>query len=360
VADRIRLFSILSGAWLAQSCYALAKLGIPDLMAAGPSPVAELARASGTDTRALHRLLRAVSAVGLVRESAPGVFELTPLGQPLLSGVPRSSHDTAVMFGEEVFRSFADITYTLRTGRPAFEKVYGKSFYEYLADDPDAARTFSAAMGDAPVPAALATCDLTGLRTVVDVGGGSGILLARVLRAHPAARGILLDLEPALRQAAERLTGAGVAGRAEIVAGSFFDKIPPGGDVYVLSRVLHNWDDEDATRLLGRVREAISPDGRIIVFEELLPPGAQAAGTGDPTGAGPGAGAEAGGPGFGGPGFGGGHVMDLLIMVMLSGCDRTEEEYRSLLAGAGFGVTSVRAAPLRGRQAESVIEAVPV
>jgi SAM-dependent methyltransferase len=358
LAQRVALFGILSGAWLAQSCYALVKLGIPDLMAAGPRPVADLAQAAGAHPGALYRVLRAVGEAGLVRESAAGVFELTSLGQPLLSGVPRSSADAVVMFGEEVFRSFADITYTLRTGRPAFEKVYGKPFYDYLADSPDAARTFSAAMGDAPVPAALAACDLTGVRTVVDVGGGNGGLLARVLRAHPSARGVLVDLEPALRQAADRLARAGVADRAQIVTGSFFDPIPADGDVYVLSRVLHNWDDDDAVRVLRRVREAISPGGRLIVFEELLPAPAQDAPAGAPP-AGPAA--DDGPPGPASPGrpAAGGHLIDLLILLMLSGCDRTGEQYRSLLAAAGFEITSVHPAPLRARQSESAIEAVP-
>ena len=117
-ADRARLFSILSSPWVAQSCYALAKFGIPDLMADGPRAVADLASASGTDQRALHRMLRALAAAGLVRQTAPGTFELTPVAQPLRSAVPRSSRDAAIMFGEEVFRSLADITYTLRTGRP--------------------------------------------------------------------------------------------------------------------------------------------------------------------------------------------------------------------------------------------------
>ncbi len=116
-ADRARLFSILSSPWVAQSCYALAKFGIPDLMADGPRAVADLASASGTDQRALHRMLRALAAAGLVRQTAPGTFELTPVAQPLRSSVARSSRDAAIMFGEEVFRSLADITYTLRTGQ---------------------------------------------------------------------------------------------------------------------------------------------------------------------------------------------------------------------------------------------------
>ncbi len=347
MAERIALFQILSGTWLAQACYALASLGVADLLADGPRQAASLARESGTDRRALLRVLRAVAAAGLARETTPGEFALTSLGQPLLSGVPRSSHQAAVMFGEEVHASFAEITHTLRTGRPAFEKVYGQPFYDYLGDHPEAARRFAAAMGAAPVPAALAACDLSGTRLIVDVGGGDGGLLTRVLRAQPQARGVLLDLPAALAQAPARLARAGVADRAQVVAGSFFDPLPAGGDVYLLSRVLHNWDDDDAARVLGRVRAAVAPGGRLVVFEELLPDA-------QPAGAPP-----AAPPASGQASAATSHLIDLLMLVMLSGCDRTEQEYRALLAGAGFEVTSVRPAPLRPGQAESVIEAVP-
>ena len=333
----------MSSPWIAQSCYALAKFGIPDLMADGPRAVADLASASGTDKRALHRMLRALASAGLVRQTEPGTFELTPVAQPLRSGVPRSSRDAAIMFGEEVFRSLADITYTLRTGRPAFDKVYGQPFYDYLADHPDAAQTFSTAMGAAPVPAALASCDLTGVRTVVDVGGGNGGLLSWVLRAQPQARGVLFDLPPAVQQARSRLAATDVGDRVDFVEGSFFDAMPAGADLYVLSRVLHNWPDDEAATVLRRIRDAIAGDGRLIVLEELIEAGGPAGGVGEPQPA----------------RAAGGSVMDLLILVMLSGCDRSEAEYRELLGRSGFTVTAVRPAPLRARQAESLIEATP-
>ncbi|HEY7146930.1 MAG TPA: methyltransferase [Streptosporangiaceae bacterium] len=345
-ADRARLFSILSSPWLAQACYALVKFGIPDLLAEGPRGVAELAAASGTDRRALHRMLRALAAGGLVRQTAPGTFELTALGQPLRTGVTRSSRDAAIMFGEEVFRSLADISYTLRTGQPAFDKVYGLPFYDYLARNPQAAATFTAAMGQAPVPPALAACDLSGARTIVDVGGGNGGLLSWVLRANPRARGVLLDLPPAVAQARAALAGDELAGRVEFAEGSFFEQMPAGADVYVLSRVLHNWPDEQAAAVLARIRGAIAPGGRLLVFEELIETGPRDGQDGHNGQAAP-------------PGPARGSVMDLLILVMLSGCDRSEAEYRELLAAAGFGVTAVRAAPVRSRQAESLIEAVP-
>jgi ubiquinone/menaquinone biosynthesis C-methylase UbiE len=180
---------------------------------------------------------------------------------------------------------------------------------------------------------------------VVDVGGGNGALLARVLRAQPQAHGILLDLPAAAAQARERLAQAGVAGRAGIVEASFFDTMPEGADVYVLCRVLHNWPDDEATALLRRIRQAMADGGRVIVIEDLIqPPAAPEAG---PAGSAQVSGAP------------GAEVMDLLILLMLSGCDRSESEYASLLGQAGFAVTAVHPPPLRGRSVESAIEAAP-
>ena len=346
-ADRMRLFSILTSPWIAQGCYALARFGLPDLMAAGPRPVAELAASAGLDERALHRMLRALTAAGLLQEDTPGCFGLTPVTQPLRSDVFGSSRNTAIMFGEEVFRSFAEVSYALRTGQPAFEKVYGQPFYDYLGENPDAARTFGAAMGRAGVPAVLSACDFEGAATVVDVGGGDGGLLSRVLRAHPRARGVLLDLPAAAAQAKERLARAGLDGRVDIVEASFFDEMPAGADLYLLCRVLHNWPDGEALRLLRRIRAAIAPGGRVIVIEDLVQPAA-----GQDEGHDPGA------PGTATAGLPGAEIMDLLILLMLSGCDRSESEYTGLLGQAGFGVTAVHPPP-QGRSVESAIEAVP-
>ncbi|QMU75162.1 hypothetical protein GXW83_04690 [Streptacidiphilus sp. PB12-B1b] len=335
IADRAALFGVLTGGWTAQCLYALAKLGVPDLLAAGPRPVEDLAAECGADRRALRRVLNAVTAAGLFRETAPGTFALTPVTRLLCRDATRSSRPSAIMFGEEVYQSFGAIMHTLRTGEPAFEQLYGKGFYDYLDDDPQLTAVFSAAMGNAAVPAALAGCDLSGLGTVVDVGGGDGGLLGKVLTRHPAARGILVDLPEAVEQARAKLTAAGLDQRVTVAPGSFFDPLPTGGDVYTLSRVLHNWDDEQAVAILRRVREAVPDHGRLLVFERLE------GRTPDPARA-----AQA-------------QLIDVLMLVMLDGRDRTEEEYRGLLDAAGFEVRSVRAAPLHSSSTESVLEATP-
>jgi hypothetical protein len=344
-AQQAALFSIMTGGLLAQACYAVAKLGVPDLLADGPRDVDGLAAASGSDPRALRRILRVLSAAGLFQETAPGSFALTATGALLCSNARGSSRPVAVMLGEEVHRASGEIVHTLRSGQPAFEQIHGTSFYDYLGEHPEADTTFSAAMAVAAVPPALVRCDLAGLGTLVDVGGGDGGLLAHVLARQRAARGVLVDLPGSVEKARARLAGAGLEERARFVAGSFFDAgtVPAGGDVYTLSRVLHNWDDADALTILRRVREAIPPHGRLFVFEYLEDAAPAAA---------PDAGAS--------PAAAQARMIDLLMLVMLDGHDRTEAEYRDLLAAAGFRVRSVRPAPFQAARGESVIEATAV
>ncbi|HEU5469116.1 MAG TPA: methyltransferase [Actinophytocola sp.] len=327
---RRKLLGILSGGVPAQCCYALAKLGVADLLADGPRTVAELATDCGANPRVLRRLLRGMASLGLFRRMESDTYELTPVGEPLCTAVAGSLRQTAVMHGEEVHRSFGEIMHTVRTGEPAFDQVHGRPFYAYLAEHPDAAGVFAGAMGSERVPATLAGCDLTGVTTLVDVGGGSGGLLAEALRSHPGMRGVLLELADAVRAARARLCESGVADRVDLVEGSFFDQVPHGGDAYVLSRVLHNWADEHATVILRRVRAAMDPGARLLVFEKFLSDNGGSAASA---------------------------MVDLLMLGMLEGHDRTQAEYRELLTGAGFDVVIVR--PSTTDSAESVIEAVP-
>jgi hypothetical protein len=315
---RRKLLGILSGTWVAQGVYALVKLGVPDLMADGPVHVGQLAHQCGADPRALGRLLRALALMGLFTQPAPDTYGLTPTTELLRADVPGSVRLNALMQGDEVFRSFAEITHTLRTGRPAFEAVYGRPFYDYLNDNPEAAAIFNASMGDQQPPAGLADCDLSWAGTVVDVGGGNGSLLITLLERHPHLHGVLLELTDAAVAARTRLAEAGLGDRSACVEGSFFDGVPPGGDAYTLARVLHNWNDDNAVAILRRVHEVLPPHGRVIVLEEFLPQTLD------------GAGRSAAG------------LVDLLMLVTQEGHDRTETEYRELLGKAGFTVLDAR------------------
>jgi hypothetical protein len=316
---RRRLLGILSGTWTAQACYVLAKLGLPDRLAAGACAADELASWAGVDPTALRRLLGALVVAGLLREPAPDTFALTPVTDLLRSDVPGSTRQTAIMYGEEVFGSFGELLHTVRTGTPAFAARYGRPFYQYLANQPHRAEAFHAAMGGQPVPATLSGVLLHGVRTVVDLGGGDGSLLATVLARQPAARGILVELPEAARQARRRLTELGLRDRVQIVEGSFFDTVPGDGDLYVLCRVLHNWTDASALEILRRAHDRMPPGARLLVVETFLADPFRQEGRTDSRAA-------------------RSRMVDLLMLVMLEGRDRTAAEYCNLLAGAGFAI----------------------
>ncbi len=290
---RKRLLSLLSGAWVAQAVYAVVRLGVPDML---PATASRLAESTGAAEQALTRLLRALCAAGLCVETEPGVFDLTGSGRLLRSDVEGSVRLHALLQGDEVFRSFAEIMHTVMGNGPAFEKVYGKGFYAYLEENPEAAEVFNTSMGETNLP----SLDLSWAQSIVDVGGGDGSLLLRLL--GQGQTGVLVELPSAI--AAARVKLAPLGERVEFVEGSFFDAVPAGGDVYVLARVLHNWSDDNAGRILGRVREAMPAHGRLVVLEE----------------------------------FGSGGLVDLLMLVTLEGRDRTEAEYRALVQANGFTV----------------------
>lgn len=332
-AAQMQLTKTLIGPWIAQACYAVCELGVPDLLADGPRTVAELAAKCGADRKALARILAALAAADLLRETAPGTFGNTPASELLMTGTPVSRRANVLMNGREVFRSFGEILHTARTGQPAFDHVYGTPFYTYLDAHPEIDRAFGFAQGNLGVPAALGTCDLAGAGTVADLGGGNGRLLGHLLTEHPGLRGILVERAEMIAQASEYLAGLGVLDRAELVEGSFFDTAPPGADVYILSRCLHNWDDDGAAAILRTVRQAASPDARLLVFEEFLADGQD-----------PGASSFA-------------RMIDLLMLVMLEGHDRSERDYRDLLTAAGFDILATRPAPADSK--EGVIEARP-
>jgi len=324
---------MLRASWVAQACSVFTILGLPDRIAAGAHTAAELAEAAKVDPVALRRLLGALAEAGILREAATDRFELSPVGEYLRSDVPGSARSNAVLYGEEVYRSFDGLLETVRTGRPSFNELFGLPFYDYLDRNPGFASTFNEAMAAAPVSRCLTDGLLDGAHTIVDVGGGDGGLLAEALLRDPGRRGVLAELPEAAAQARDRLAEAGVLDRVRIVARSFFDEVPGGGDLYVLCRVLHNWDDASAGRVLARVRAAMPAGARLVVLEELLPTTAR------PLSASAGAWAA--------PRT---RIVDLLMMVLMEGRDRTAEEYVKLLVDNGFAVKGVT---------EDAIEAVP-
>ena len=331
------LLQMITGYASAQIVHVAAQLGLADLLGAGPRTIEDLAAATGAHAPSLARLVRALAALGIVAEADAGRVELTPLGVPLRSDVPGSVRD-AVLFlvGDWFWRAWGGLLHSVRTGEPAFDRVFGMSNFEYWEHDPEAGAIHDAFFrsmartSDAPI---VATYDFSRFGTVVDVGGSTGALLAAILEAHPGVRGMLFDLPHVVSGAGPVLVQARVAGRCEVVGGSFFESVPTGGDAYILKYVIHDWDDERSLAILRRCREAMAPGAVLLLVEQVVPERLEA-------------GMEAR------------RVtrLDLQMLVLTpGGRERTAGELRSLLQAAGFELRAVNPTA----SSFSILEAVP-
>jgi hypothetical protein len=326
--------TMMSGYYISQALYVTAKLGIADLVRDRPRSVDDLARETGTHPRSLYRVLRTLAAVDVFSEDERGVFGITEASATLLSGVPWSLRASCISHGEEIYRAFGDMLHSVRTGGSAFEHVYGVGHFDYLQGHPEAAEQFNDAMAaitDTECAATIEAYDFSGFGTLVDIGGGNGRLLAEILAAHPGPSAVLFDLPHSLETAEERLRAAGLIDRCRLVGGSFFESVPAGGDLYVLKHIIHDWDDERAVAILKSVRTAITPDAKLILIEHVIVPGNDLSSI--PA-----------------------KMIDLVMLTVHGGHERTEEEFRRLLDQAGFNLTSV----ILTSAAVSVLEAVPV
>ena len=318
--------------WTSQAIYVTTKLGIPDLLANRPQTSEALAAATDTHAPSLYRLLRAVASLGILEEDETRQFTLTPMGRLLRSDVSGSMRAWTILLGEPWFRGAWDnLLHSVRTGNPAFEAVHGAEFWAYVERDPDANALFNAAMSSvAPIKAkaTVEAYDFSAFRVVVDVGGGHGTLLAAILASHPKVRGILFDLPHVVEGAGTGLRAAGVADRCEIVGGSFLETVPAGGDAYVLQSVIHDWDDESSVRILQSCRRSMGRGAKLLLVELVVPTGNED----HPS-----------------------KLSDLNMLVMYQGRERTAEEFRGLLATAGFTLSRI----LPTSSQWSVVEAVP-
>jgi hypothetical protein len=319
---------IWPGIIAAQAIYVATKLRIPDLLASGPKTVTELATECGAHAVTLERLLRALASIEMFALTDDGRFCNTPLTEVLRTDHPQSRRD-GVLFLPAAFlwRPLGELYESVRTGEPAFQRIFGQNFFEYLAAQPDDAAAFNTVMTQGIAwtsNALLAAYDFSRFKLLVDVGGGEGALLRDILMATPTLKGVLFDLPQAVAGASEILQGD-LAARSQIVGGSFFDSVPDGADGYLLKGVIHDWPDDDAVRILRNIRRAISKDGLLLLVERVVDLAVRPAG-----------------------------LMDLLMLV-IGGRERTEADFRALLAAAGFSLT--RVIPT---EAESLIECRPV
>lgn len=323
---------MITGYWVSQAIYAAAKFGIADLLQDGARSVESLAEETGSNADALYRLLRALASVGVFAEGEPRHFSLTPLAEPLRSNDPHSQRALSMMSGDEQFRAWAEIEYSIRTGDIAFDKVFGKPIFDYLGEHPEKAKIFDAAMVGVhgrESNAVAAAYDFSGVQKVADIGGGNGSQLAGLLRHNPSLRGLLFDLPHVVERAAGQIEADGLADRCECVAGSFFESIPAGADVYMMRHIIHDWDEDKVLTILRNCHQAMSEDSRLLIVESVIPPGNEPFG---------------------------GKLLDLVMLLIPGGKERTEDEYRDLLTSAGFELTRV----VPTETEISVIEAVKV
>lgn len=333
---RSPLLDMTFGYMPAQVLYATAELALADTLAGGPRTYEELAKETGTDPQALRRLLRALAGMGAVAQLDADRFELTELGGALRSDAPDSIRGLVMLFtGPEVWRTWGELPQSLRTGEPGWQRVTGLTPFEFFERHSEQSATFNAAMAQHTrdvAPGIIAGYDFARFGTIADLGGGDGTLIAAILSAAPGPRGVLFDLPPALESAPANLAAAGVADRCEVVAGDFFEAVPAGADAYVLKSVIHDWDDERSTAILRNCRAVMGPDARLLLLELVMP---SVISPDDP----------------------GNAMSDINMLITTGGRERTADEFRELLDGAGLSLTAMTdALPPSGYR---VVEAVP-
>jgi SAM-dependent methyltransferase len=329
VPPALAIMQMIAGRWVSGAVTTAARLQLPDRLAGKPQTSEELAEAAGAHAPSLYRLLRALASLGLMTEGPDSRFALTPLGDYLRSDVPGSMFGLVQFFAsEEHGATWNALPYAVTSGEPAFEHLYGCTLWEYLDNEPalnvifsDAMTSFMSTLQGEIVE----RLDLTGARTVADVGGASGALLAEILERHPGVRGILYE-RPAVIADVRRDAPDVLRERCDFVAGDFLERVP-AADVLVLSHVLHDWSDADAARILTNCRAALPPHGRLIVVDHVLEPGDA-------------------------PDFA--KLLDLEMLAINAGRERTRAEFETLFARAGLRLAGVT--PLHGT---ALVEGVP-
>ncbi|MGZ4318592.1 MAG: methyltransferase [Gaiellaceae bacterium] len=312
VSPEETVWNLLRGPLTARVLGIVAELDVAGALADGPRPATEIAAEAGADPDALYRFLRALASDGVFAEEEPGVFRNTPASELVLGG--RGWNAFAQLFGQTFYRGVGELD---ASGKASFPRALGTDFWSWLAENPTQRALFDLAMeqGKEQRVERFAPVEWRGDETVVDVGGGNGSLLVALLKRQPGLRGIVFDLPETVRDE------SALGGRIQFVEGDFFERVP-GGDVYVLSTILHDWDDEHATRILRTIHAAAKPDSRLLVIDSVVPPGNEP---------------------------GGGKWLDVLMLALARGKERSEHQWRELLATGGFESITFHEAVIEAR-----------
>jgi hypothetical protein len=318
VPPPIAMLQMMSGFWISRCIYIAAKLGIADLVKDEPKSAAELAGTVGAHTSSLFRVLRALASVGILTQDDNDRFGSTPLSETLRADLPGSLRAFAMTeLGEEHYPAWGELLYSVRTGGIAFDHAFGMDVWKFFAQHPDNARIFNDAMSGMTAQAneaIHARYNFAGINTLVDIGGGHGGLITSILRRNTQMRGILFDAPQVIEGAKASIAASEVADRCEVIGGDFFASVPVGGDAHILKWIIHDWDDEKSVAILKNSHRALAENGKLILVEAVVPPGSELHFS---------------------------KFMDLNMLVMTGGHERTETEFRRLYEASGFRLTGI-------------------
>jgi hypothetical protein len=325
------LFQMATGYWLSQAVYVAAKLGVADLLKDDPKSCRSLAAAMGVDQQALARLMRALSSMGVFAHSQGEHFALAPVSQSLQSNVPGSLRHAVITIGEIHYRAWGSLLHSVQTGSSAFNHVFGSGLFDYLHSNTESAATFNQGMTDLSsmlAYAVLMAYDFSAITSIVDVGGGQGGFLKKILEFHPEMAGTVFDLPSTIETTQEYMNGATCGGRCTSLGGDFFKDVPAGANAYILCGVIHDWDDDHSLQILKNCHRAMAGNGRVLLVETVVP--------------------DTDANCFS-------KLLDLNMLVMTGGRERTKAEFCTLFDASGYKLTKIipTIAP------QSVIEAIP-
>jgi hypothetical protein len=327
-----QLIQMATAHWVSRLLCIAAQINLADHLAEGPKTAEKLAQLTATAAPPLYRMMRTLASLGVFTEDSGHRFSLTHLGEALKTGTPGSLRSAVLtMAGDIATRSLDHLLYSIQTGKSGFEKAFGMPLFEWLAYHPTETSMFSETMVGlhGAEPAAVAAAyDFSQFETIIDVGGATGNLRTAILSRHAEPRGILFDRPHVVGDAPQLINSRGLADRIKLEAGSFFESIPTGGSAYLLSHIIHDWSEAQCLTILGKCRHAMKPNNRLLIVEMVLPTG------------------DAPHPG---------KLLDIIMLAIPGGQERTEPEYRELLEKAGFQLTRI----VPTESAVSVVEALP-